>query len=98
MKPRLLFWSLSLVIALLAVACASTSPTESPSTASDPAAVPPATEAAAAQTEAPVLTEAPAVVPAVVVTPRGDALEATDPTTVSLASGGLQLVEFFRFT
>jgi hypothetical protein len=34
----------------------------------------------------------------VVVTPRGDALEATDPATVSLASGGLQLVEFFRFT
>jgi hypothetical protein len=99
MKPRLLFWSLSLVIALLAVACASTPPTETPSTASDPAAVPTAaTEAAAAQTEAPALTEAPAVVPAVVVTPRGDALEATDPATVSLASGGLQLVEFFRFT
>lgn len=33
-----------------------------------------------------------------VVTPRGPDLEATDPTTVSLASGGLQFVEFFRFT
>ncbi len=33
-----------------------------------------------------------------IVTSRGPNLEATDPTTVSLASGGLQLVEFFRFT
>jgi hypothetical protein len=33
-----------------------------------------------------------------VATSRGPNLEATDPTTVSLASGGLQLVEFFRFT
>jgi hypothetical protein len=33
-----------------------------------------------------------------VATSRGPDLHATDPTTVSLASGGLQLVEFFRFT
>ena len=33
-----------------------------------------------------------------VATSRGPNLEATDPSTVSLASGGLQLVEFFRFT
>jgi len=31
-------------------------------------------------------------------TSRGPNLEATDPTEVSLASGQLQLVEFFRFT
>lgn len=31
-------------------------------------------------------------------TSRGPNLEATDPTTVNLASGQLQLVEFFRFT
>jgi hypothetical protein len=31
-------------------------------------------------------------------TSRGPELEATDPSTVNLASGGLQLVEFFRFT
>ncbi len=31
-------------------------------------------------------------------TSRGPNLEATDPASVSLASGGLQLVEFFRFT
>jgi hypothetical protein len=31
-------------------------------------------------------------------TSRGPELHATDPATVNLASGGLQLVEFFRFT
>jgi len=31
-------------------------------------------------------------------TSRGPGLHATDPATVSLASGGLQLIEFFRFT
>lgn len=36
--------------------------------------------------------------PVMVATPRGPNLEATDPSTVSLASGQLQLVEFFRFT
>ena len=33
-----------------------------------------------------------------VATSRGPDLHATDPGTVSLASGGLQFVEFFRFT
>lgn len=33
-----------------------------------------------------------------VATSRGPELHATDPTTVSLASGELQFVEFFRFT
>ncbi len=36
--------------------------------------------------------------PQAAATSRGDQLQATDPATVSLASGGLQLVEFFRFT
>jgi len=36
--------------------------------------------------------------PQPVATSRGPNLEATDPTTVSLNSGGLQFVEFFRFT
>ena len=36
--------------------------------------------------------------PVGVATSRGPNLEATDPATVSLDSGGLQLVEFFRFT
>ena len=33
-----------------------------------------------------------------VATSRGPDLHATDPTSVNLASGGLQFVEFFRFT
>jgi hypothetical protein len=40
----------------------------------------------------------PTEIPQVVATSRGPDLEATDPSTVSLASGDLQLVEFFRFT
>lgn len=79
--------ALGLVAVLLAVSCA---PAES-APASD---VPIATEPPNA--ESPALTAAPSVQPAV--TSRGDALEASDPSTVNLASGGLQLVEFFRFT
>ena len=52
---------------------------------------------------APAVTSPPAAptveaVPATAATSRGPSLEATDPATVSLASGQLQLVEFFRFT
>ena len=43
-------------------------------------------------------TEALALTPLPVATSRGPDLHATDPATVSLASGGLQFVEFFRFT
>jgi hypothetical protein len=42
--------------------------------------------------------EAASPTPVAVATSRGPNLEATDPATVELASGGLQLVEFFRFT
>ncbi len=90
--------ALGLVAVFLAVACAPSVPTES---APQPEVLP-VTEApnvveAPASTEAPtVATEAPIVQPAA--TSRGDSLEATDPATVNLASGQLQLVEFFRFT
>ena len=47
-------------------------------------------------TDAP--TEIPAPTPFPVATSRGPDLHATDPTTVDLASGQLQFVEFFRFT
>jgi hypothetical protein len=43
-------------------------------------------------------TDALAPTPLAVATSRGPNLEATDPLTVSLAAGQLQLVEFFRFT
>ena len=45
-----------------------------------------------------ILTEAMAPTAIPVATSRGPNLEATDPTTVDLASGQLQFVEFFRFT
>lgn len=84
-----------LLIALLAVSCASTSPTETVvlPTAESPVVVAPATEAGVPAIEA-----TPNAVVQAVATSRGDMLEATDPSTVSLASGQLQLVEFFRFT
>jgi hypothetical protein len=44
----------------------------------------------------PAASEEPPALP--IATSRGPDLHATDPTTVSLASGGLQFVEFFRFT
>jgi hypothetical protein len=43
----------------------------------------------------PALDESPTPIP--VVTSRGPNLEASDPKTVSMASGGLQFVEFFEF-
>jgi hypothetical protein len=42
--------------------------------------------------------EAPTAVPQVVATSRGPNLESTAPSSVALASGDLQLVEFFRYT
>ena len=47
-------------------------------------------------TEAPTEAIEPTSLP--VATSRGPNLEATDPTTVSLASGEIQFVEFFRYT
>lgn len=44
------------------------------------------------------LSATPAVDAQPIATSRGPDLHATDPTTVSLAAGGLQFVEFFRFT
>ena len=39
----------------------------------------------------------PPATPQLVATSRGPNLEATDPTTVRMDSGGLQFVEFFEF-
>ena len=55
-----------------------------------------ATQPSGSVTQPQVTNEAPPVV--AVATSRGPNLEATDPSSVNLASGGLQLVEFFRFT
>lgn len=90
--------ALGLVAVLLTVACAPSAPTASaPQPETLPVTEAPNVVEVPASTEAPaVATEAPVVQPAA--TSRGDALEATDPATVNLASGQLQLVEFFRFT
>ncbi len=94
MKPRIYIPILGLVAVLLA-SCA---PKALPPTAQlqiDPP------QAAATQTPQSVIQPQAtneALVAAAVPTSRGPNLEATDPATVSLASGQLQLVEFFRFT
>ena len=63
----------------------------------EPSPLPTETPLAMVATEAPP-TEVPTEVPQPVATSRGPNLEATNPATVNLASGDLQLVEFFRFT
>ena len=93
-----------LALTLLAVFLAACAPmgqstaTNPPVAATEPPAAAPATATAAPVLEAP--TEAAVTEPTAlpVATSRGPDLHATDPTTVSLASGGLQFVEFFRFT
>jgi hypothetical protein len=109
MKPRSIL-TIGLLAVFMLVACA---PAASPTPAQTelpvqpapqeteppalPTTAPTEVQPPAAQTEVPP-TEAPTEIPQIVATSRGPDLEATDPATVSLASGELQLVEFFRFT
>ena len=103
MKNRLLP-SLSLLVLLLAscapAAAATQPPLEQPAAPAAPEPTPTAftpPDSANVPTDAVVVpTEAAAPLP--VATSRGPELHATNPSTVSLASGGLQFVEFFRFT
>ena len=95
MKPRKFFPPLILVVVLLA-SCA---PQPIATASVDPLQV--ATqvpESQSAQPSAAAENPVQGITPLAVATSRGDKLEATDPATVSLASGGIQLVEFFRFT
>ncbi len=99
-KPRI-FPSLGLFAVLLASACAPalTSPTSTPVTATPTESAAPATLTPTSLPIQPEATLVPTEIPPQpIATSRGPDLEATDPMTVSLASGGLQLVEFFRFT
>ena len=91
------------LIALLLAACASQEDT----TAASPPAVPseaPTVAVATVTLPAPTVEARTQAAPGLEATPvplatsRGPNLEATDPATVSLASGRLQFVEFFRFT
>ena len=98
MKRRLIS-PLLILVALLAACAPATASREPAAPATQPPAASPATMATPATTldaaTAPPLAEATALP---VATSRGPELHATDPTTVSLASGGLHFVEFFRFT
>ena len=91
MNPRFYFWTLGLVAVLLTVSCAS-SIASAPAT---PLLVSPVT-ATPPNLSAPISTATVQV--QVIATSRGPNLEATDPSTVNLASGKLQFVEFFRFS
>ena len=93
MRKRRLLASLGLLAILLA-ACAPTTATVIPSETLSPSVS--TSDASVQATAAP--TQNLAATPLPVATSRGPNLEAIDPTTVSLASGGVQFVEFFRFT
>ena len=101
MKTHIKFLTFSLLAVLLASACAP-AVTASPATDAPAPTVSQATATlAATQPEVqPEATLAPteAALAQPIATSRGPELEATDPAMVALASGGLQLVEFFRFT
>ncbi|HEX9839327.1 MAG TPA: hypothetical protein VGA72_08280 [Anaerolineales bacterium] len=93
-----------ILIAVLVGACApgSTS-TNPPAAATRPSIQPSVTLASptlepATQPPLDAPTEASAPTPLPAATSRGPDLHATDPSTVSLASGQIQFVEFFRFT
>lgn len=97
MKTRFKTWTLSLVAAIAVSACAPAVPVspapQVTATLEVIVASPSPTTFTSSVVETPV-----AATPQPVATSRGPNLEATDPATVVLASGGLQLVEFFRFT
>ncbi|MEW6030200.1 MAG: hypothetical protein ACOYZ8_12005 [Chloroflexota bacterium] len=98
---RVPLWTLGLAAVFVIAACAP-AVTPPPAAATQPQAEAP-TAAPSTPTTAPAIptvtaTSIPAELPLPAATSRGADLEATDPTTVSLAAGQLQLVEFFRFT
>jgi len=99
MKTRL-FLTVSLLAVLLTSACASATPVV-PAQPDAPVIVEssatPLVDIPSATLEA-ISTESLAPTALPIATSRGPELHATDPTTVSLAAGQLQFVEFFRFT
>jgi hypothetical protein len=80
---------LLLLTAMLLASCAPSLPAQE---------IPVPIEAIPTLTDLAPSTESMQSVPLPSITARGPDLEASDPASVSLASGGLQLVEFFRFT
>ena len=100
MKTNRLIFCVLLMAGLLGACTPQVSATNPPAAATEPpsSALPTLTLAPPVEETAtqPAASEEAAVLP--VATSRGPELHATDPTTVSLASGGLHFVEFFRFT
>jgi hypothetical protein len=102
MKPRLLP-SLVLIAVLVGACAPRATSTNPPAAATKPPIQPSVTLSAstlepATQPPLDTPTEAFAPTPLPAATSRGPNLHATDPSTVSLASGQIQFVEFFRFT
>jgi hypothetical protein len=98
MKTRLLL-SLSLLAALLAACTSSAAPAvpDQPALSGTTEVLPmPTLEQASQPAAGPAQDLSPT--PQAVATSRGPDLHATDPSTVTLASGNLHFVEFFRFT
>lgn len=97
MIKTLFFFSLSLILLLTTGCGPESSATNPPASMTEP---PTLTQRAATATLEVTTETAPGEEATAIplATSRGPNLEATDPTTVSLASGGLQFVEFFRFT
>ena len=97
MMKKHIFSGISLIVFLLSAcsagAASAVPPASPPPIASQPTMARPEPTLEAVTQFAP----SEAVVPPLA-TSRGPELHATDPTTVSLASGGLHFVEFFRFT
>ena len=100
MTKKMLFLSLCLILVLLTACAPEAASTEAPAAGTEPptAALPAATLAEPTLESATELPPTDGVSVSPIATSRGPDLHATDPTTVSLASGGLQFVEFFRFT
>ena len=90
------------LLAVLLAACASQAVTEAPAQTTEAAIIvqPSATLMVDIPSSTPEMAPTEVLAPTAlpIATSRGPALHATDPSTVSLAAGQIQFVEFFRFT
>ena len=99
MAKERLFLTLCLILAFLTACAPEASNTDSPAATEPATAASPAATLAERTLESATQSDSTEEATAIpIATSRGPDLHATDPTTVSLASGGLQFVEFFRFT
>ena len=97
MRAHYFIWTIGLLAVLVTSSCAPAPPTI-PAAPMDTLVSTSTALASATTPEATASVPTPAVTVQAIATSRGPNLEATDPATVNLASGQLQLVEFFRFT